>query len=598
MDDVRWTTGFWADRFKLVHKAAVPNMWDILSDPDIAHAWQNFQIAAGLQDGGFCGRWWHDGDLYKWLEAASYVYAITSDAELDGLMDKVIDVICRAQREDGYIHTSILIGHGFRTHPQKGFHFEGKTEPYQDLADHELYNMGHLMTAGCIHFRATGKRTLLDIAVKTGDHLYETFHGKDPGLAHFGFNPSQIMGAVELYRTTGDRKYLELAKLFIEMRGSAPDGTDQNQDRTPLRDETEAVGHAVTANYLYAGAADLVAETGDKEIMQALERLWQDVASTKMSVTGATGAYHRGVSSARDVVGEAYGRQYELPNTTAYNETCANIANAMWNWRMLSVTGDAYYADIVELVLYNSALSAISLDGTRFFYTNPLRRLKASPLLSHDLKTRHTYIACFCCPPNIVRTMAKVHGWAYSVSENTVWVNLYGASELNAELPSGDRITLVQETDYPWDGRVKITLDSLDTKSLTMMLRIPGWSKNAGLQVNGKPVMAATKSGTYAALKRTWSAGDVIELELPMPVRLLEANPLVEENRNHVAVKRGPIVYCLESPDLPEGVAIFDVMIPANIKLKPVYEEDLLGGVVALTGDFIILETDEKTQCG
>jgi len=471
--------------------------------------------------------------------------------------------------------------------------------------------MGHLMTAACIHHRATGKSSLLNIAKKTGDYLYETFKGRDRRLAHFGFNPSNIMGAVELYRTTQDNKYLQLAQIFVDMRGSAPGGTDQNQDRTPLRKETEAVGHAVTANYLYAGAADVYAETGDKSLFSALERIWENVVLQKMYITGATGALHRGVSLAWDSLHEAYGREYQLPNSTAYNETCANIANAMWNWRMLAITGEARFADIVELVLYNSALSGISIDGKNFFYTNVLRRTKDTPLLSWDLPTRQPYLSCFCCPPNIVRTIAKVHGWAYSISDKVVWVHLFGSNVLDTALPDGSRLKLTQETDYPWDGKIKITVHNAPSKEkLTMMLRIPAWSKKATLKVNSKRVPISQKiakwgpniawedlqPGKYAQLSRIWSKGDIIELDLPMPVLLIQANPLVEETRNQVAIKRGPIVYCLESVDLPEGVNIYEVVIPHNIKLQPRFCKNLLGGIIALEGKAEVFKGVPQTR--
>jgi len=559
----------------------IPNMRRILKDPNISHAYTNFLIAAGREKGEFKGTWWHDGDFYKWLEAVAYVYAVTKDRELDQLVDEVTEVIGEAQQKDGYISTPIII---------KGL------ERFQKVGHHELYNMGHLMTAACIHYRATGKSSLLDIAKKTGDYLYKTFKPRDRRLAHFGFNPSNIMGAVELYRTTGDTKYLELAKIFVDMRGSVSGGTDQNQARTALRKEAEAVGHAVTANYLYTGAADVYAETGDRALLRALEKIWQNVALQKMCVTGATGALHRGASSARDDVHEAYGREYQLPNATAYNETCANIASAMWNWRMLAITGEARFADTMELVLYNSALSGISIDGKHFFYTNVLRRTKDVPLVSWDLPTRQSYLSCFCCPPNIVRTIAKVHGWAYSISDEAVWVNLYGGSELNCEFVDGTKLKLTQETDYPWDGRIKITVNAPEKKQFAVMLRIPGWAKEATLQVNGQAVRGGLQPGRYFKLNRTWSAGDVIELNLPMPVRLIEANPLVEELRNQVAVKRGPIVYCLESVDLPNGVKVSEVVIPHNIKLKPEFRRNLLGGVTVLEGEAEVLKEGDWSK--
>jgi len=581
MDDVKWTKGFWAEKFDRCLQAMIPNVWRLLEDPNISHAYTNFLIAAGLEKGKFEGTWWHDGDFYKWLEATAYVYAVTKDSELDRLMDRVIEVIGKAQQEDGYISTPIILG------------YKGVTKRFEKLNYHELYNMGHLMTAGCIHYRATGKSSLLNIAKKTGDYLCKTFQPREPRLAHFCFNPSNIMGAVELYRTTRDDKYLELAKTFVDMRGSAPGGTDLNQTRTPLRKETEAVGHAVTANYLYAGAADVYAETGDKTLLSTLEKIWQNVVFQKMYVTGATGALHRGESSAGDSVHEAYGREYQLPNSTAYSETCANIANAMWNWRMLAITGEARFADIMELVLYNSALSGISIDGKHFFYTNVLRRTKDTPFLSWDLPTRQPYLSCFCCPPNIVRTIANVHGWAYSISDEGVWINLYGGSELDTEFLDSTRVKLAQETNYPWDGKVKITVDVPAKKRFSVMLRIPGWARDATLKVNRQAIRDKLQPGKYFRLNRIWSAGDVIELNLPETIQLIEANPLVEELSNQVAVRRGPIVYCLESIDLPEDAKVSEVVIPGDIKLKPRFDKELLGGVTVLEGKAKVVQEGE-----
>jgi len=572
IDDVQWTKGFWAEKFDLCNEVMVPNMWGLLSDPNVGHALQNFRIAAGLEEGPFKGTWWHDGDFYKWIEAASYVYAVTKNSELDSLMDEAVDVIGKAQQPDGYISTAVITG------------YKGAKKRFEIVGHHELYNMGHLMTAACIHYRATGKTSFLDIAKKTGDYLYETFKPRPAELAHFGFNPSNIMGAAELYRTTNNPKYLELARIFVAMRGSRRGGSDQNQARIPLRQETEAVGHAVTANYLYAGAADVYAETGDEKLLSALEEIWSDVTLGKMSVTGGTGALHQGVSRARDQVHESYGREHQLPNATVYNETCANIANGMWNWRMLAVTADARFADVLELVLYNSALSGISIDGKHFFYTNVLRRTKDTPFLSWDLPTRQAYLNCFCCPPNIVRTIAKLRGWAYSTSDRGVWVNLYGSNVLDTELADGTSLRLSQETDYPWDGKIVITVDAPDKKEFSIMLRIPEWAEDATLKVNGGRVESDLTPGRYFELRRTWSGGERIELDLPMRIRLIEANPLVEETRNQIAVKRGPIVYCLESADLPNSVRVSEVIIPADIELKAEFEKNLLGGVTVLNG--------------
>ena len=577
LSDVRWTGGFWKDKFELVKDVTIPEMWDYFNGAGNSH-WTNFRIAAGLEEGTWAGTSWHDGDFYKWLEAVAHVYIVTRDPALDRRMDEVIEVIGRVQRPDGYISTRIILE---------------KREPFQDVHHHELYNMGHLMTAACIHHRATGKTNFLDIARKTGDYLYGTFKGRSPELAHFGFNPSNIMGAVELYRTTSDRKYLDLANVFIDMRGSQPagsrhyglGGTDQTQDRVPLREETEAVGHAVTATYLYCGAADAYMETGDAALLEALNRIWSDVVRRKLYVHGGVGPLTRGLSIRRDDVHEAFADPYFLPNRKCYCETCSNIGGAMWSWRMLNITSEARYADVMERVLYNSGISGLGLDGDHFFYSNVLRRMGPNvPLLRSDTPERWKHRGGYCCPPQLARTVAKMHGFAYSTSEDGLWVHLYESNELDTELSDGTAVKLVQETEYPWDGDVKIALELAQPAAFTLRLRIPAWAAGATVTINGLPIADDVKAGTYAALKRTWRTGDTVELTLPMRVRLIQANPMVEELRGQVAVMRGPFVYCLESVDLPDDVNVMDVRLPRKIDLQPRFDSQLLGGLVVLEG--------------
>lgn len=580
MDAVRWTEGFWAERFELCRKVTIPALLGVIEKPDNSANFHNLEVAAGLAEGEFFGNDWSDGDCYKLLEAIAVVYCLTRDPELDRTLDAWIDVIAKAQEPDGYLATQIQLTDRKR---------------WQDLKHHELYNMGHLLTAACVHYRATGKDNFLNVARELGDYLCTVFLPRPRELAHFGFNPSNIMGAAELYRTTGEEKYLKLARTFVDMRGSVRGGTDQNQAKVPLRQEQEAVGHAVTAAYLWCGAADVYAETGEKALLDALLRLWQDVTERKMYVTGGTAALHHGEADRRllrrwprDSVHEAFGAPYQLPNRTAYNETCANIANAMWNWRMLALTGDARHAEVMERVLYNSMLSAIGVEGADFFYTNPLRRMVGRPLLSNDSAARWSDttpaspVHCFCCPPNVARTIAELHDWAYGVSPDAVWVHLFGGNVLDARLPGGDEVRLVQRTQYPWDGRVAITIEKAPKKELAVLLRIPGWVQGATLQVNGRDADADVRPLSYARLQRRWSPGDVIQLDLPLEVVLVEANPLVEEARDHVAVMRGPVVYCLESVDLPDGVALDDVRLPREASWRARHEERLLRGVTVL----------------
>jgi len=485
----------------------------------------------------------------------------------------------------------------------------GKGTRWENRRFHELYNSGHLLTAACIHYRVTGKRNFLDIARKHADYLYKTFGPRPKELSRFGFNQTQITGLVELYRTTRNKEYLHLAEIFINNRGNSPtyrdwdtrytDPTvrpsmvgDMVQERKPLRKETQAEGHAVLALYYYAGAADVYAETGDRALVTALERIWESVMR-KMYVTGACGQTHHGASSRKDFVHEAFIADYMMPNLTAYNETCANICNAMFSYRMLGVTGESKYADIMELVLHNSGLSGISADGKHYFYTNPLRRTHGHAMDTTDQKTREPYIPCFCCPPNLVRTIAKVSGWAYSLSENGVVVNLYGGNELRTKLQDGSDISLKQGTAYPWDGAVKVTVESCKKTPFDIMLRIPEWAEGATLQVNGKDAGVEVTAGTYATVTRVWKADDVVELNMPMATGLLTGHPRIEEVRNQAAIKRGPVVYCVESPDLPDNTDILDVYLPSDVELKANHQPDFLGGLTTLSGR-VLLRGDQK----
>jgi DUF1680 family protein len=582
---VHWTRGFWHEHFKRCHAVMVPNMWQIWQDAQISHGYANFLIAAGEQEGSHSGPQWHDGDFYKWLEGVAAVYAVTKDEALNCLMDKIIELIGRVQRADGYIHTPVLIKQRQR---------KAEASEFGERLDFETYNIGHLLTTACLHYRATGKESLLAIAQKAADYLYRFYIESAPELARNAICPSHYMGVIELYRTTHDPRYLELGKNLVEIRDLVTGGGDDNQDRLPFRQQTTAAGHAVRANYLYAGVADVYAETGDSSLLETLETLWENVVYEKMYITGGCGALYDGASpdgspdqATITRVHQSYGREYQLPNVTAYNETCANIGNALWNWRMLNITQEARFADILELVLYNSALSSIGLDGKSFFYTNPLRQVNDLPFELRWSCQREPYISCFCCPPNILRLIAEVGGYAYSLSEEGVWVNLYGSNTLECTLANGSPFTMVQETDYPWDGRVRFELKEPPAGECGIMLRIPGWAREVSVRINGELAATKPQPGQYFKLKRAWAAGDKIELDIPMPVRLLEAHPLVEENRNEVAVMRGPLVYCLESVDLPQGVRPSEVLIPRDLELKPCSNKmpgELMAEIVVLEG--------------
>ncbi|WP_298484588.1 glycoside hydrolase family 127 protein [uncultured Maribacter sp.] len=591
IDECRWTDGFWAEKLKQNHKIMIPNLGRLMDDPEIIHAYDNFKVAAGLKEGEFRGWSFHDGDFYKYVEALAYEYAMTKDEKINTQMDEIITVIAKAQRPDGYLHTKKQIGHGisgFKHESERPFK-GGKTEAFTHGPEHEFYNFGHLMTAACVHYRITGKTNFLNIAIKASDLIYDKFKEPSPELARIDWNPPHYMGLVEMYRTTGNKKYLEVAESFINMLGTgkAEKGDHRamahSQRATPIREENEAVGHAGHGNYLYAGVADLYAETGDKELLAALERIWKNVTTQKMYLTGATGPHHF-MATRKGMETEAYGKNYELPNIKAYNETCANIGNAMWNWRMFLLNGEGRFADIMELIFYNSALSGISLDGDQFFYTNPLRFIDGHDLNTKDQGERNDFMSVFCCPPNIIRTIAKMHTYAYSKSENSVWVNLYGSNVLNTKLEDGTPINLTQKTNYPWDGHIEITTNNKRKKEFGIMLRIPSWATTANISINGEPYSSSIESGKYVEVKRKWKKGDVVTLDLPMPAQLITADPKVEETRNQVAVKRGPLVYCLESIDLPKDVSISDIVIPQNIKLTPISGANVLSGMTILEG--------------
>ncbi|MXV15244.1 aceric acid hydrolase [Hufsiella ginkgonis] len=591
MQDVKWTTGFWSERVSVVKSSMMPHLWKTYKDPVISHAFKNFEIAAGLDTGSHQGPSFHDGDFYKLLESVASLYATTGELKLDLMMDSAIAVIAKSQREDGYIYTRAMI-------EQKK---TGTKNQFQDRLSFEAYNIGHLMTAGCIHYRATGKTTLLNVAKKATDYLYNFYRQASPALARNAICPSHYMGVIEMYRTTKDPRYLELAKHLIDIKGKIDDGTDDNQDRIPFRQQTKATGHAVRANYLYAGAADLYAETGDESLLKTLNLMWDDVIRHKMYVTGGCGSLYDGVSpdgtsyNPNDVqkIHQAYGRDYQLPSFTAHNETCANIGNVLWNWRMLQLTGDAKYADVLELALYNSVLSGGSMDGKRFLYTNPLSYTDDLPFKQRWSKDRVGYISYSdCCPPNLVRTIAEVSNYAYGISEKGIWMNLYGGNTLSTRLHDGSALELKQETAYPWNGKVIITVRQASAKPFSMFLRVPGWCRSAGILVNGKSFSQNVAGGKYQEINRTWATGDVIELDMPMKATLLESNPLVEETRNQAAVRFGPVIYCLESVDVP-GKKIFDYTIPSKIVFTPKMITIDKAPVLSLEGTAIMVKNPD-----
>jgi DUF1680 family protein len=578
LDAVHWTEGFMYDQWLQCRDVMIQGQWSRWESDQISHAWSNFLIAAGLKSGDYVGVSWLDGDVYKWMESAIFMLAQTNDPTLEAQLDSIINIISQVQQSDGFVYTKNIIA--------------GNPVHTSETVGPEMYSNGHLFSAAAVHHRATGKSNFLDIAIKLADHILDIY----PDHPGWYWDHTLIMGLVELYRQTGATNYLNLAWSIIDAKGNPAYTwlTDNTQDRVPFAYEIYAVGHAQRANYLYAGAADVIAEMDDENFYNTLMTIWQDVVYKKMYSTGGCGSIHQGESpySPGVAVSEAYGAEYYLPNTSAYNETCAQVGNALWNWRMLTLTGDAKFADIIELELFNGALSGISRDGLHFFYTNVLRRVQGEPLLWMDTATRTTtsgstesFRDAQCCPPNIIRLISMAQNMAYSISDDKkVWVNLYGSNQLNTAFNDASVLDLTQEAvNYPWDGNIKIIVNA--TNVFGIMLRIPEWATDVTIKINGDTAQVSATPGMYTELNsRNWSSGDVVELILDMPTRIIDGNPLVSDINNKISVKRGPVIYCVESVDLPAGIGVDDVLLPKSIDLQPHYESEILGGVTVLDG--------------
>ncbi|MCP4786733.1 MAG: glycoside hydrolase family 127 protein [Fuerstiella sp.] len=583
LDSVQWTNGFWAERYDQSRDVTLRKLWDLAADPEAGHVLDNMRIAGGLKTGEFAGSDWQDAWLYKWIESAAAFWAITRDPWVEERMDASIELIAAAQEDDGYIATQIT----------------SQNKPrFTDPREHEVYSMGHLLTAACVHHRVTGKDSLLKVATRCGDFLCETLGvSVAPCYAH---NPSAVMGLVELYRETGQQKYLDCARMIVDRRGESPKpggafykepgvaGTDLIQDRTPLRRSREVVGHNVFFTYLYAGATDVFLENGDQTLWPPLDRLWNDLTRKKMCINGGVSPMGHGLSIGKDPVVEAVGPSYYLPSAECYNETCGQIGNLMWNYRMLCAKPDAKYADIMELEMYNGFLAGIGLDGESWFYRNSLRRYDAdhverghNDLAQRILPGRKR----ICCPTNLLRTIAELQSYFYSRDDQGVWIHHFGGSTLDAPMADGKQLKLTQKTNYPWDGKIVISLDEVDsTEPFAIRVRVPGWSFGATAAINGAASANAPVAGQYLYMKRAWKSGDVVELNLPMPVRLMQAHPKAEQLRNQVAVMRGPLLYCLESTDQAEGVDLNNVYIADDLQLEAQVADDLPFGIVALTG--------------
>lgn len=522
---------------------------------------RNFELAAARATNGFTGPVFMDSDVYKALEAASYSLATHPDPELDKRLDGIIAKLAGAQLPDGYLDTYYIVKEPGRR--------------WTNLRDnHELYCAGHLFEAAVAHFQATGKRNFLIIATQLADHIDSVF-GPAPKRLGYPGHPEIELALIKLWRVTGERRYFELARFFVENRGRKFFAEEHRtpldrydgaywQDDVPIFEHKTIKGHAVRAAYLLSGTTDVAAETGDVRLFKMIHRVWRNTAQRNLYLTGGIGP------SAHN---EGFTEDYDLPNLTAYQETCASVALAQWNHRLALLDGDARYADIVERSLYNGVLDGVSLDGAKFFYVNPLA--------SEGGHHRSPWFGCACCPPNVARTLASLGGYAYATSDHALWVNLYIQGAVNTTV-AGRKVGLRVVTEYPWDGKIVLKPQVTPRASFELRLRVPGWSDGAIVAVNGKPVKSPVLERGYLVLSRAWRTGDSVALNLPMRVQRIAAHPRVKEDAGQLAIQRGPLVYCLEACDQSEPLS--SLYLPATAELKPVKKPGMLGGIVAVQG--------------
>ena len=554
------TGNFWAKRREINVTRSIPTMHNLL---EANGRMNNFLRLVGKSTDPQKGPVFSDSDPYKWLEAVGFVLQSGDRPELRASAEKMIGQIVAIQEPSGYINT-------YYQDDRKSL----RMLPQTQTTGHELYCLGHMLQGSIAYYRATGDRKWLDAAIRFVDDFLIPNYGPEPKKPIVSGHPEIEMGLIELYRITGDKRQLDLAGYILggDKRIDLPERrTIYMFSGTPFTARTKMQGHAVRAMYACCGATDYYMETGDPTYLQTLNKLWADMTSTKMYVTG-------GVGSRSD--GEAFGDAYELPNFRAYGESCAAIGNMMWNWRMLAISGDAKFTDVMERALYNGINSGMSLDGTLYCYRNPL----AFDPSTGD-KIRNDWYDVTCCPPNLERTFGSLPGYFYSTSADGIYVHFYDNSELEWRLENGTGLKVTQKTNYPWDGDVEITVTPAQASDFTFYVRIPGWADQAQVIVSGKALSGATP-GTYLPIRRRWSPGDVIQLKVNVVPQVIEANPRVADDTKRVAIQRGPLIYCLEEIDQPSGVQLSDVAVNpgrhAAEQFQTEFRNDLLGGMVVL----------------
>jgi len=572
LGDISLDRGFWQFRILMNQSVTIPTQFQLLEKTGRL---DNFRRVSGDTRKPYQGNVYNDSDVYKWLEAASWTMIYDHGEQLRSLVDCVIELVIRAQDIDGYLNTY--------------FSLSKIRERWTNLQEkHELYCAGHLIQAAIAHQRVTGDSKLMDVAIRLADHICGMFGSSQ--VAGTCGHPEIEMALVELFRMTGDMKYLEQAAIFIDRRGHGCLGSREYLlDHIPFRNLDHLTGHAVRALYLCSGATDLVLETGEQQLRATLDLLWTNMVNQKMYITGGVGARHEG---------EAFGKPYELPNARAYAETCAAIANVMWNWRMLQLEGNPRYADLLEWTLYNAVLPGISLDSKEYFYVNPL--------VDNGSHRREAWFECACCPPNIARTLAMLPGYMYSLSKEGIWLHLYAKSNAVFELMTGQNVEIEQTTSYPWDGDIALQITGLHpsqsnedsaihSAKFSLFLRLPGWlsDQKVDVNINGKPLRHHATPGSYLEIHRNWKKGDIVTLRLPMDVRFIESHPMIVENYDRIAITRGPLVYCLEAVDNP-GVLLSQIRINPAVQPEIEFVPGLLGGIVILhlSGGFRSIEAE------
>lgn len=578
---VRLQDGFWKDWVSTAIHKTIPFSFQKCRETGRI---DNFIFAGGIREGKFQGRYgFNDSDLYKIMEGASYSLMLGDDPEMEAYLDSLIYYISEAQEEDGYLYTAwTLRANEYNDFSCCSYHENGQWVGTSEFS-HEFYNVGHMYEAAVAHYLATGKRTFLEVAIRNADLIYDVCISQ--GHPYVPGHQEIEIGLAKLYRVTGDKRYIQLAKHLLDIRADVMDH-EYSQAHLPVTQQKEAVGHAVRANYMYSAMADVAALTGDSAYLQAIGKIWENVAEKKLSITGGVGASRHG---------EAYGKNYELPNHP-YNETCAAIASVYWNHRMFLLHGDSKYMDVLERTLYNGVISGLSLEGTLFFYPNTLQHDGEAPF-NQGVNGRSPWFNCSCCPSNLSRFISSVAGYAYASRGGNIYVNLFMNSEVSFKAWGG-KLTLSQQSNYPWEGQVRLEILNKQPAKAAICLRIPGWAQNRpvpsdlfsftdeqeqfySIKVNGKSIQATPVNG-YVSLPGRWKDGDVIELNLPMEARIIAASDKVVQKAGQAAVQYGPIIYCAEEID--NQVDVLQARISENSDLKKHYHPELLGGVNMLEG--------------